>query len=1485
MTSTSNQQTPANASTAPNGSSPSYASAASTQKKQSTPIVAGGSSTPTIVSGTSQHAKSGSASQVNGRPIMPAVPTVAPAVAVGTNGDNHARKPSVTVGGNNNNYSANGNAGKIQFGFSASPAVSHSTPQGGSAPIAIPNSNNNARVPSPQNSPSPIPQPSASGGRPPSSAQSGNVTFGSFGGNGETHMRRTSAASQNPSHIRNESSQSMANDPSNQGVPAQGGPPGRGGYHPAGRGRGGYNPNYNSHNQMGYPPNGSPAYRQSHPAQGRGTMAPAFQPRGNFNPGTPPMNRASPALPAAMPVPGTAPYYYQPPMGGPMQNVTSPPTRNFEYKNNKPYKRKNQRSRDGEKSFNPRHRSQSNDYAREGGKPRRFNNKRADNHFLKDMVQDDARWHGQLPAERGERVDTNRNLNMPMWHRPPMGSHFPPMRSTHMPSNFDPSLTGHNKQQGYYGPPGTFDPRAMPQQYMYNMPQPHSPGPNFQTPYTGPPPAFVPQPMSRTQSQASETRPTSSTGQTPQPVNPQLNKQAPLVAASPQFVKPVRKSGAITIRNANGEAVDFNALKAPASPAHSAQSKTPPVIASTPTPPPKSTTPKVNAPAHNRTDSAATKTSAEVQNEFKEKIARQMADEKAKQEEAKAAETKAAEEARAAEEKAKEEEKLKEEQKAAEEKKAAEEAAAKAEAEKKAAEAPAPAAEDEEDEIERMIREMEEADAKREAEQAAITEKKKAAEDARKKAEEEAKKLAGTDEKLKEAEREAERLEEEKERKRLENEGKSTPSVADALAGKLGSMSLLDKESKKPASLNVDDKPVTAAKVSPGEKRGTKPAPLNLNTNVGVEPPQPSAALQSLKTAKRLQSVQALMNLKYPEGISSPNPALNTAVSKKGTSFKYDPSFLLQFQTVFTEKPSLEFGQQVKNLIGDGDGGRSASSRTPATARAGSSRGGNFPIGQFGVGATKPLPAGTTSEQRFAMAQGQMPRPAMGSMNSFGRPGSFPAGNMMSRTSSSNMASAPRTNSRRGASKRNTFDAKAEEKAAKTMPLTAGMKIEAIKTSETGWKPASLSQKSVAPPQPSGLMDPPMVQRKVKAALNKMTPENFDKIAQSILDIAAQSKEESDGRTLRQVIQLTFEKATDEAHWASMYAKFAKRMLETMSPEVRDDNIKDRNGNVVSGGALFRKYLLNRCQEEFERGWKTQLPEPGEGESKEAAMMSDEYYAAAAAKRRGLGLVQFIGELYKLSMLTERIMHECVRKLVDFQGTPDEAEVESLSKLLRTIGGNLDSTEKGKIMMDAYFTRIQQMIDMPDIPSRLKFMLMDVVDLRRAQWVSKETNKGPKTLEEVRAEAEAAAAQKAAEAAKTNQRGGSGRFPMGRGDARQYSGGYPQQAPNTVGMDDLRRLKGSVGRTASQNISLGPTSMFSSRSNSGRRLGPGGSLSRGAEDSGASSRTGTPPTQSSTNAFSLLANMEDNNPASPPSTAASPALAKVTPEAAAADKE
>jgi translation initiation factor 4G len=130
---------------------------------------------------------------------------------------------------------------------------------------------------------------------------------------------------------------------------------------------------------------------------------------------------------------------------------------------------------------------------------------------------------------------------------------------------------------------------------------------------------------------------------------------------------------------------------------------------------------------------------------------------------------------------------------------------------------------------------------------------------------------------------------------------------------------------------------------------------------------------------------------------------------------------------------------------------------------------------------------------------------------------------------------------------------------------------------------------------------------------------------------------------------------------------------------------------------------------------------------------------------------------------------------------------------------------------------------------------------------------------------------------------------MGRGDSRQFSGNqYGNQPPidyskNTVATDDLRRLtnKGS-SRASGAPMSFAPTSMFSSRSNSGRKMGPGGNLSRTGDDSGASSRTGTPPqvkekeSVSTVNAFHLLGELNDHegeNPASPPSVA-SPELTK-----------
>ena len=1083
--------------------------------------------------------------------------------------------------------------------------------------------------------------------------------------------------------------------------------------------------------------------------------------------------------------------------------------------------------------------------------------------------------------------------------------------SSFTPPQHEQFLTTLQQQNMYGMPPQGLDPYnnyyTQPtyglQQSIHYPGVPNSPGrghgfpQQMQNPYSMPSPYGQPpqgQSMSRTPSQMSE-RPPSAVPQPSTPAMTNVNHHAhtpSVTSASPApsssaFERPKKKSNAIVIKNADGEVVDFKtkAVVPPASNAATAapaQSKSP-AIAATPTPPPRAP----SASDATRTEEAPVKSASEKKadfvKQFQEKLRLQEeADKKAKEDadnevkaaaeaeqkkkdDAKAAEEKAAQDAKDKEEAAAKQAQEAKEAKEAEEKAAkdAEEKAAKEAKDKEDAAAAAKSSEDdaaekkrkEDEEFERMIAEMEAEEAKREADEKKFAEQQKL-----KKAEEAAKaadKIKEQEEALRKAEREAEAAEIARENETPEQKAEREAKDKEMFASlKKNTMFGPGATGEEPSEDSAPPAAAPAPAVKPASAVKPKPAHLKLETNKPVEPAQPTAGMESLKTARFIAIRNEAIN--YPEGIQSPNPALNQGSKSKGR--QYDKDFLLQFQEVFKEKPSVDWDSKLKETVGDG----SDSARTPstrgATGRAPSGRSGlggaggmgNFQGGAFGGSRT--LPPGTTSEQRFQQASGRggtMTNPLAPFVQGGSQRG-FPMAPGMARSSSFQPGpNSPRVGSQRGGdrgSRRGGGGGKGGQGDAKTMPLTAGKEIKPIEVSQSGWKPHG-SEKQVI----QGHMAPDMVQRKVKAALNKMTPEKFDKISDQILEIAAQSKDETDGRTLRQVIQLTFEKACDEAHWSSMYAKFAFKMLNTMSHDIKDENVRDKAGNPVVGGALFRKYLLNRCQEEFERGWEVNLPDAPE-EGKEVTMLTDEYYVAAAAKRKGLGLIQFIGELYKLGMLTLRIMHECVLKLLDFEGLPDESAIESLVKLLRTVGATMESAEAGPKMINMYFERVEKVMNMDGLNSRLKFMLLDTIDLRKSGWQSKDILKGPKTIAEIHQEA--VAAQQAAEMERNRSQrgGGGGRLPIGRGDARSFSGGGMMPPPdnNRVQMDDLRKLsKGASNRGLNNAGSLGP-SMLGSRSGSGRRgLGPG-MMGRGGDDSGNSSRTGTPPVKEKTahaNAF------------------------------------
>jgi translation initiation factor 4G len=286
--------------------------------------------------------------------------------------------------------------------------------------------------------------------------------------------------------------------------------------------------------------------------------------------------------------------------------------------------------------------------------------------------------------------------------------------------------------------------------------------------------------------------------------------------------------------------------------------------------------------------------------------------------------------------------------------------------------------------------------------------------------------------------------------------------------------------------------------------------------------------------------------------------------------------------------------------------------------------------------------------------------------------------------------------------------------------------LEPLVQSVNRWVPASVGRKAPTAVDPDSAEN---VDRKVRSLLNKLTMEKFDTISDQIISWANKSEKEKNGRTLIQVIRLVFEKATDEATWSEMYARLCRKMMEQISPNVQDDGIRNQEGKPIAGGQLFRKYLLNRCQEDFERGWVAKettaaaaatkaiedqavaaaaaadKEEKGGGDKEEVVVMySDEYYAAQKAKRQGLGLIKFIGELFKLQMLTERIMHECLKKLLANVENPEEEEIESLCKLLATVGAILD-TNKARAHMDVYFSRMKESVKSPGISARMQFML------------------------------------------------------------------------------------------------------------------------------------------------------------------------------------
>uniref|UniRef100_A0A8C6LVX0 Eukaryotic translation initiation factor 4 gamma, 1a n=1 Tax=Nothobranchius furzeri TaxID=105023 RepID=A0A8C6LVX0_NOTFU len=289
----------------------------------------------------------------------------------------------------------------------------------------------------------------------------------------------------------------------------------------------------------------------------------------------------------------------------------------------------------------------------------------------------------------------------------------------------------------------------------------------------------------------------------------------------------------------------------------------------------------------------------------------------------------------------------------------------------------------------------------------------------------------------------------------------------------------------------------------------------------------------------------------------------------------------------------------------------------------------------------------------------------------------------------------------------------------------------------------------------------------MRSILNKLTPQKFQELMKQVTELKIDTEER-----LKGVIDLIFEKAISEPNFCVAYANMCRCLINLKIPAI------DKSGNAVT----FRKLLLNRCQKEFEKDQdddeffekKQKELEAAKGDEERERLRVELEEARDKARRRSLGNIKFIGELFKLKMLTEAIMHDCVVKLLK---NHDEESLECLCRLLSTIGKDLDF-EKAKPRMDQYFNQIDKIIKERKTSSRIRFMLQDVLDLRRSNWVPRRADQGPKTIDQIHKDAEM---EEHREQIKVQQQLQSKKDGGGSGGGSRMGGNMGGRGPHTPG--------------------------------------------------------------------------------------------------------
>ncbi|KPA73265.1 hypothetical protein ABB37_09978 [Leptomonas pyrrhocoris] len=243
-----------------------------------------------------------------------------------------------------------------------------------------------------------------------------------------------------------------------------------------------------------------------------------------------------------------------------------------------------------------------------------------------------------------------------------------------------------------------------------------------------------------------------------------------------------------------------------------------------------------------------------------------------------------------------------------------------------------------------------------------------------------------------------------------------------------------------------------------------------------------------------------------------------------------------------------------------------------------------------------------------------------------------------------------------------------------------------------------------------------MVHHKVMSVLSRVTPQKYGDLLEELLQLPLRQTDEGE---LHEVVKVFFDKAVQEPEYSGLYARLFSELCEMKDTERElEAELRDR----LFCNRISRE-LLHTCDEEFRRPIELTADEKVDRTTGKPYSDEEVDMKRTRLKNRLVGNVKFVGELFRIDLVTEAVIESIFNLLVGSfsPSNPVEREdyvFEVFATLVKTVASILKERRPCSLVR---YLGVARVVEMSHPHLRIRFLMMGLDDLNKKQgWVSSE---------------------------------------------------------------------------------------------------------------------------------------------------------------------